>query len=466
MANGAGFFTRSNRNPTFFQNITSRGDLEALPPEDILTEQDLNRRQQIADMLLQQGLEPRQPFTQAGRFVVPMHWAQGLAQLGQAAAGAYGTAQIGKEKGRLVEDWKQRVAQALGQIRSSFGTPPTPSVPVMPVGGGESFQPAQRPATPTSEQRQQAIATAIISGDPRLQAWAQHQAQVYEKREERQAQEQAKLQEIGAKAAETPPHAVDIGDELILYKGQKEIGRFKKGQSPKERQEAAQGLVTVGPSGEIAKNLPVVEAKKEIAAAGASKQTTNIQNFAPASVEAQRDFMKSSRATYDQLKQAPATLQNIERTKALIPGAKNFMGPGGETLLQAAKFLNDRLGTQIDTKGVKNAEELRTRMFFQTMDLLKKVDAQPSQLQQLIMQQSFGNLGTDPQAMYKMLDAYAEVLRDKISLYNMEVQGASKRGVKFPYDPTIKLPERKAAGGAPAQPGAVLRFDAQGNQVP
>jgi hypothetical protein len=55
------------------------------------------------------------------------------------------------------------------------------------------------------------------------------------------------------------------------------------------------------------------------------------------------------------------------------------------------------------------------------------------------MQESLGNLGTDPNALPKILDAYADSMRQKISLHNDEVQGAVQRGVKFPYSPIIKL---------------------------
>jgi len=171
----------------------------------------------------------------------------------------------------------------------------------------------------------------------------------------------------------------------------------------------------------------------------ANKNITNVAAYLPASEEAQKDFMKSTRATYDQLKQAPTLLANIEEAKKLIPNAKQFMGPGGEPLLNAAKLLNNRLGTNIATTGVTDAETLRTRIFFNIMDNLKKMDASPSQSQQAIMQESLGNLGTDPNALPKILDAYADSMRQKISLHNDEVQGAVQRGVKFPYSPIIKL---------------------------
>ena len=178
--------------------------------------------------------------------------------------------------------------------------------------------------------------------------------------------------------------------------------------------------------------------------------TNKIDTMVPASVEAQKEFMKSTRTTYDQLKSAPALLNNIAKAKELIPQAKGFMGPGGETLLEAAKFLNNRVGTKISTAGIKSAEELRSRIFFNIMDNLKKMDAQPSQMQQQIMQESLGKLGTDPNALVGVLDAYEDTIRDKVEAHNTEVEGAVD--VKFPYNPRIKLPARARQAGADAPP--------------
>ena len=186
--------------------------------------------------------------------------------------------------------------------------------------------------------------------------------------------------------------------------------------------------------------------------------TVNIDTQVKASEEAQKEQMKSTRTTFDQLKHAPVLLENIDKAKALIPKAKGFMGTGGETMLEAAKFLNNRIGTKIDTTGVKSAEELRSRIFFNIMDNLKKMDAQPSQMQQQIMMDSLGKLGTDPTALENVLDAYGDTIRGKVDLHNTEVEGAVKRGVKFPYDPTVKLKPK-------AQPYVEFRVDKQGRKL-
>ena len=179
-------------------------------------------------------------------------------------------------------------------------------------------------------------------------------------------------------------------------------------------------------------------------AAGAARSFTNVNAQLPASEEAQKEFMKEFRATYGALKQAPVVLENIEAAKKLIPQAKGFMGAGGEGMLQAASFLNNRLGTNIDTKGVTNAEELRSRLFMGVLDNLKKLDSQPSQQQQAALQKALGSIGTDPNALSNVLDVFGGAVRRKVELHNQEATDAEARGVKFPYNPKIALP------GAPA----------------
>jgi len=177
------------------------------------------------------------------------------------------------------------------------------------------------------------------------------------------------------------------------------------------------------------------------------RSTTNVsQNvsnkvdaFIPASETVQAELMKELRVTFNALKNAQPTLDNIEAAKALVPTAKGFMGVGGEPLLAAASFLNNRLGTKIDTQGVTDANVLRSRLFFGILDNLKKLDSQPSQSQQAAMQEALGSLGTDPNALGRVLDAFGDSIRTKVDSFNTEVSDAETRGIKFPYSATIKI---------------------------
>jgi len=176
----------------------------------------------------------------------------------------------------------------------------------------------------------------------------------------------------------------------------------------------------------------------------------------PASEKAQSEYMAESRATFNTLKNAQPTLDNIEKAKKLIPGAQGFMGPGGQPLLTAASFLNSRLGTSIDTKGVTDTTELRSRLFFGILDNLKKLDSQPTAKQQEVLQEALGGIGTDPAALPRVLDAFGESIRTKVNLYNQDVTEAEARGVRFPYRPQIRLtpPPPVPGAGAAQIPGA------------
>jgi hypothetical protein len=193
-----------------------------------------------------------------------------------------------------------------------------------------------------------------------------------------------------------------------------------------------------------------------------------VNAFVPASETAQAEYMKGARTTFEALRNAQPTLDNIEKAKALVPGAKGFMGTGGEPLLAAASFLNNRLGTSISTAGVTDAQELRSRLFFGILDNLKKLDSQPSQQQQMALQQALGSIGTDPTALPRVLDAFADSIRTKVDLYNADVTSAEDRGVKFPYKPQIQLkPRAPLPGESAAQtPGAAPAAGRGGNLSP
>lgn len=231
---------------------------------------------------------------------------------------------------------------------------------------------------------------------------------------------------------------IDTGPEIILQdkKTMRELGRIKKSGAPGAIPFEASDINPGGYRDFLLNK----------ASSSASRNVTNVNSFMPASEAAQKDFMDKTSRNYDSLRNAPVTLTNIEEAKKLIPAAKGFMGPGGESLLDAAKFLNNRMGMNIDTEGVNSAEELRTRMFVRIMDDLKKMDAQPSEMQQKMMMDSLGKLGTDPNALPRVLDAMGDVVRGKVDVHNKEVNSAVQRGVKFPYDPLIQLPKQDTGG--------------------
>lgn len=192
----------------------------------------------------------------------------------------------------------------------------------------------------------------------------------------------------------------------------------------------------------------MMEYQTALKKAGATSVTTKVDAFVPASEQAQGDYIKAVSEERKALRNAADTLKNVEGAKALIPTASTFMGTGGQPLLAAASFLNNRLGFSIATQGVTDATVLRTRLFEGILENLKKLDSQPSQEQQRVLSEALGNLGTDPAALPQILDRIAETMRDRVARYNQDVTDAEKRGVKFPYKPQIDLPPIKPGPAA------------------
>ena len=188
--------------------------------------------------------------------------------------------------------------------------------------------------------------------------------------------------------------------------------------------------------------------KRGIKKASAGAAQTNVNSYTPASVEAQKQFIQDVAKERSVLRTAPDTIKNIEAAKKLIPSASTFMGKGGEPLLAAASFLNNRLGFGISTQGVTDATVLRTRLFEGILDNLKKLDSQPSQEQQRVLSEALGNLGTDPAALEQILNRIAETVTDRVDRYNTDVTESEARGIKFPFKPQITLPQRPRAPGS------------------
>lgn len=194
----------------------------------------------------------------------------------------------------------------------------------------------------------------------------------------------------------------------------------------------------------------------EQAARRAGAPSTKIQNWVPASETAQKVFIEEFKDTYKQLKTAPTDIANLRRAAELSKTeGRKYMGTGGEAFLSAAKFLKNRLGIDVNEKAISNAEEARTVLFQNVLNNLRKLDAQPSQQQQLIMQQALGSLDTDPDALPRVVQVYEDVIRGRVEQHNREfaeMKANPNLANAFPYSLEIKLPERISApppsGGA------------------
>jgi hypothetical protein len=181
------------------------------------------------------------------------------------------------------------------------------------------------------------------------------------------------------------------------------------------------------------------------ATAGANREFLNIQNQLPFNEQIQQEMGKDLIKEYSLLKSIPSQVQNLDKIEKLAVSPA-YLGSGAEVKLAVTKFFNNNLGTNVNADKVANTEEMRSALFQSTMENLKKVDAQPSQMQQQIMQQAFGTIGTDPAAIPKIVTVYKDILISKANEHNARVkqseEGPAK--IKYAYDITVKVPEPKA----------------------
>lgn len=235
----------------------------------------------------------------------------------------------------------------------------------------------------------------------------------------------------------------DVGNEVIVYDKGQVVQRIPKGAAP--------GAVPYEASdvkpGEY-RDFLISKGR-----AGASNVINNVNAFTPASEAAQTQFMQSTRQNYEKLRDAPVLITNLQEARKIAASGNPFIGSLGDKKVAIAQFFNNNLGTNIAPDELADAGALRTRLFQQVKDQLKKMDATPSQMQQQRMEDAFGSLNTDPKALEKIIDITEEVVRGQVDVHNKEVDSALKRRVQFPYDPLIKLPE-------------AMRIDAPGKPMP
>lgn len=163
---------------------------------------------------------------------------------------------------------------------------------------------------------------------------------------------------------------------------------------------------------------------------------TKIENFEPANTQLQKGSADALMKNFENLQNIPSTLGALRQAKTLAQN-NPFVGSMGDSKLEVAKFFNNNLGTSISPQQVANAETLKSALFVNVMDNLKKMDAQPSEMQQKMMMDSMGRLTTDPKALPQILDLWTNILESKAKEHNRRVSEAKKNGATFLYDISV-----------------------------
>jgi hypothetical protein len=364
--------------------------------------QDVSRQRKLAELLMSQGMQQPQGQMISGHYVAPS-WAQQLNPLANVVAG--------QAIGERADTKQTEMAAALRQKHAAQ---------LEQYGQLEQIDKAK------------ALRFALGSDNPTLREIAK---------------EELKGIKLGKGDIFNKP---TLGGAPVTMQGAPDLPEsiqyaISVGQLPKNPE-------TWNPQqANYAKQL-VLESKT----AGATRQDINVRNQLPFNEQVQLDMSKDLIKEYSNLKSIPSQIQNLDKAEKLA-ASPAYLGSGAEAKLGITKFFNNNLGTNINADKVVNTEEMRSVLFQSTMENLKKVDAQPSQQQQAIMQQAFGTIGTDPAAIPKIVAVYKDILISKAKEHNDRVteteEGPAK--TKYAHSIKIKVPETTK----PATTGAFPNVD-------
>ena len=359
-----------------------------IPPEYLQQQQQLNRQQQMAQLLMQQGMNQPQGQMVSGRFVAPsfFQYAAPLAQL-------YAGQSLAKEGDKAMLDLAEKLRKGKAEAEAEIFKQLTPQYQRVEEMAGPAYQ-GQTPAF----EKPMPVDYAKIA-------------------------ELIKTNQFGA-GKEMLPAVM----ERVIPKLPTSVLEYNYGKENPEFYGYQMGM------------------KK--AAAPSMTAITNVQAFEPFKSKAQGQMGEVLIKNFETLQNIPTAIRTLDRAAELAP--QSFAGSFGEQKLELAKFFNNNLGTNINPNKVANTEELRSALFTNVMENLKKLDASPSQEQQRVLQQSMGSLATDPTALPRVINTYKQILIDKAETHNKKVEQAISGPAKmeFPFD--IRIP---ITGNVPSQQG-------------
>ena len=401
-----------------------------LSPEDYAQQQQINRQQKMAEMLMGQNQQPQGQMV-SGRYVAPSFF-QNLQPIANMLTGAYMAKQGDTQQQQLAEAIRNREDEAMKNlINVSKGT----SAQQVPQAGP--------PSEAMLKENQFNLPNRTIPGVPASQ---EDMLLAAMKLRDPSVKNMMLAERFKPKA----PITVAQGAAVIT---QNPDGTFTKTfENPKalELSPAIKTALALNPN--LPRNpdnwtkqdaLLAEQTIKNHIKAGAPNMTSinNVMAFEPFANKVQSKMGEGLVENYANLKNIPSQIKSLDRAATLAP--KSFAGSLAEQKLGIAKFFNNNLGTNISGEKVKNTEELRSALFTNVMENLKKLDASPSQQQQQILQQSMGSIGTDPNAIPLVVNTYKQILIDKAKQHNLQVKQAQEGPAKlvYPYDISIPLNE-------------------------
>lgn len=388
--------------------ITSAG-----APQNLIVDpeaQGIQRQRQYAAALLGQTGQMPQGQNVSGIYVAPS-WTQNLSAAVNPLVGAYMMNKADTKAEQYAKALREEGAREIGEyINAIQGKPEEVTYSAEDVGPTRTVTPAVAP------DYNKALQISTRSRSPLVQALG--------------------AQTVGEMIK---PQKLGEGEQFVRFNPQSQKYETIGGGGPKLTNEIRNYQYDVSQGYKGTFNQWTQDQNRSKA------QNINVQNAVPFQEQLYTDAAKALVADYNTLKSIPSQVKQLDRVAQLAP--KSFAGSFADTKLQTVKFFNNNLGTNIAPEKVNNTEELRTVLFTNIMDNLKKMDASPSQEQQRIMQASLGNIGTDPDALPKVVGVYKEILLDKAEEHNKRVGQTVEKGFKYPYDITVQVPKREVKTG-------------------
>ena len=390
------------------QNQYNLAQAGTMSPEDYAQQQALNRQQQMAQLLMQQGTQQPQGQMVSGRYV-PTSFFQNLVPLANIAASQYVGGKADTEAAKLAQQIRQNKNAAETKVLDKFlGTPAMPGVE------GGIYNPSGELTKET---------TADMYGAD-MQLNPQYK----------------QVAPVAAKAATKPDLAAalrEIESPTNYYGAGKDLKPTIINRLNPEKPSDQLGYELAQSQGFPGTFL---DYKTGLANASAGRTYTNIQNQLPFKEGILKGAADKLINKFDTLQDIPTTLENMDKMVQLSK-QPIFGGVGGETKLQFVKLLNNNLGTNIAPETVKNSEEFISASYQGILENLKKTDANPTVQQQLALKQAIGSLGTDPAAIPRVVGVMRDVLVSKAKQHNKNVEQTIQNGVQYPYDIRVQLPQ-------------------------
>lgn len=155
---------------------------------------------------------------------------------------------------------------------------------------------------------------------------------------------------------------------------------------------------------------------------------------------------------YDNARSAVDTLTSTAEARKSIVGG-SFVGTGAETMLAISKGLQG-MGFQVSPEQTANTDYLQSTLGQGILNKAKTLGANPTDNDARIIRSIVGSIGTDPQALNKLLD-YQDVMAHRaIDSHNKNYTDAKSRGFDAGFDLTVDKPKASSASPMTVLPTA------------